>query len=63
MVALTRDHEGKDDGVDRRLEIVVNDVHGDIATATVNSAVYHEYLHLVRTTTGWQIANTLFEVL
>ena len=35
--------------------------HGDIATASVDSATYNEYLHLVRTPGGWQIANALWQ--
>ena len=62
MLELTRQGAGKEDGVDRTLEIVVNDVHGDIAIATVRSAVYYEYLQLVRTSDGWKIANTLWEL-
>jgi hypothetical protein len=61
MLELTRRGEGKADGVDRTLEVDVADVHGDIASATVRSAVYHEYLHLVRTRGGWKIANALWE--
>jgi ketosteroid isomerase-like protein len=60
MLELTRDGEGKADGDDRTLEVEVHGVHGDIATATVRSAVYHEYLHLVRTRDGWKIANALW---
>ena len=61
MLELTRRGEGKADGADRTLRIDVTDVHGDIASATVRSAVYHEYLHLVRTRSGWKIANALWE--
>lgn len=46
---------------DRRIEVEVVDVFGDIASATVLSAVYHEYLHLVRTPDGWKIVNTLWQ--
>jgi hypothetical protein len=46
---------------DREIEVSVVDVHGDIASAIVRSAVYHEYLHLVRTDEGWKIANALWE--
>jgi hypothetical protein len=28
---------------------------------TVRAAVYHELLHLVRTSDGWKIANALWE--
>ena len=46
---------------DRGIEVGVVDVFGDIASATVRSAVYHEYLHLVRTPDGWKIVNTLWQ--
>jgi hypothetical protein len=46
---------------DRAIRVEVVDVHGDIASAIVRSAVYHEYLHLVRTSEGWRIANALWE--
>jgi len=62
MVELTRAGAGVEDGKDRRLEIEIKDVYGDIATAAVRSAVYREYLHLVRTSEGWKIANALWEL-
>jgi len=62
MLELTRRGEGKEDAADRTLEIQVEDVYGDIACATVRSAVYHEYLHLVRTRDGWKIANALWQL-
>jgi hypothetical protein len=46
---------------DRRIEIDVVDVFDDIASATVRSAVYYEYVHLVRTLDGWKIVNTLWQ--
>ena len=46
---------------DRQLEVEVDDVHGTIANATVRSAVYREYVQLVRTPEGWRIVNTLWE--
>jgi len=45
---------------DHRIEVEIADVYGDIATAIVSSAPYHEYLHLVRTSEGWKIANALW---
>ena len=62
MLELTAQGEGAEDGADRTLEIEVHDVFADIASATVRSAVYHEYLQLVRTPAGWQIANTLWQL-
>jgi ketosteroid isomerase-like protein len=46
---------------DPQLEVEVVDVHGSIASVTVRSAVYREYLHLVRTPGGWRIANALWD--
>jgi ketosteroid isomerase-like protein len=60
MLELTAAGEGASDGADRSLEIEVHDVSDDIATATAVSAVYHEYVHLVRTPDGWKIANALW---
>jgi hypothetical protein len=62
MLELTRRGEGRQDGADRTLDVEVHDVYGDIATATVRSAVYHEYLHLVCTREGWKIANALWQL-
>lgn len=61
MVELTAHGEGREDRGDGRLEIEVHDVYKDIATATVHSATYHEYVHLVRTAEGWRIANALWQ--
>jgi ketosteroid isomerase-like protein len=60
MLELTRAGEGKEDGADPRIEVEVADVYGDIACAVVSSAVYHEYVQLVRTSDGWKIANALW---
>ena len=62
MLELTRRGEGKEDAEDRTLDVEVEDLYGDIASATVRSAVYHEYLHLVRTRDGWRIANALWQL-
>ncbi|MGH3066572.1 MAG: nuclear transport factor 2 family protein [Gaiellaceae bacterium] len=52
----------RDPGVDRRgIEIHVDHVHEDIATVTVTSAVYVDYLQLVRVRDGWQIVNVLWD--
>jgi Putative lumazine-binding len=62
MLELTTEGTGAEDATDRRLEVTIEDVYDGIASATVRSAVYHEYLHLVRTSDGWKIANTLFQL-
>jgi hypothetical protein len=46
---------------DRAIDVEVVDSHGDIACATVRSAVYHEYVHLLQTREGWKIVNTLWQ--
>jgi putative lumazine-binding protein len=60
MLELTRAGEGKADAADRTLDVEVDDIYRDVASVTVRSAVYHEYLHLVRTRDGWKIANALW---
>jgi hypothetical protein len=61
MLELTATGAGAEDGVDRQLDVEIADVYGDIASVIVSSAVYHEYLHLVRTPDGWKIANALWQ--
>jgi Putative lumazine-binding len=64
MVEATADGVGRtrDPGSDRRnIEVHVDHVHGDIATVTATSAVYVDYLQLVRTPEGWRIANVLWD--
>ena len=46
---------------DRRIEVHVDHVFGNIATVTTTSAVYVDYLQLVRTCEGWKIANILWD--
>jgi hypothetical protein len=61
MLDATAKQLGKTRDVpDRRIEVEVVDVYGNIATAVVRSAVYREYLHLVRTADGWKIVNVLW---
>ena len=62
MVAWTAAGEGRaeDPGPGRRIEVTVVDVHGTIASAVVDSDVYREYLHLVRTDEGWKVVNALW---
>jgi hypothetical protein len=62
MVAWTAEGEGKevDPGPDRRIDVTVVDVSGNIASVVVHSDVYREYLHLVETDDGWKIVNALW---
>jgi Putative lumazine-binding len=62
MLELTAGGEGRrEDPGDRRIEVHVEDLHDTIANVTVRSAVYREYLGLVRTDDGWKIVNALWE--
>lgn len=58
MVELTANGGGENP--DAVVEIFVDDVSGDIATARVLSPEYLDYLHLARTPEGWKIVNVLF---
>ena len=58
MVELTG--KGGGESPDAEYQIFVDDIEKDIATARVLSLEYLDYLHLVKTTEGWQIVNILF---
>jgi hypothetical protein len=62
MVELTAAGGGKDESPDGglRIDVEVVDLHGNVASVVVRSAVYREYLHLVRTDEGWKIVNALW---
>jgi hypothetical protein len=62
MIDATARGRGRDeDPGDLRIEIEVEDVLGELANVTVRSAVYTEYLHLVRTSDGWKIVNDVWQ--
>lgn len=58
MIELTRSGGGEDP--DATFEVSVDEISGGIATARVVSPEYVDFLHLVKTDDGWQIANVLF---
>jgi hypothetical protein len=61
MLGWTADGEGRrEDPGDRRIDVEVVEAFGNIATVVIRSAVYREYLHLVRTEGGWKIVNALW---
>ena len=62
MIELTESGEGRADAADGHIDVVVEDVYKDMASATVHTATYHEYVHLVRTGDGWGIANVLWQL-
>lgn len=45
---------------DTAIEVVVEHVEGDIASARVATPDYLDYVHLVRTESGWRIVNDLY---
>ena len=63
MVGLTEGDGGRDAGstAEQLIEVDVLDLHQSTASIVVRSREYHEHLHLVRTSNGWQIVNTLWE--
>jgi hypothetical protein len=61
MVEATRLGRGRTrDLPDRAIRIDVTAVSGNIASATVHSAVYEELVLLVRTAEGWRITSTVW---
>jgi hypothetical protein len=63
MIDATSSGRGRaGDPGDRQIVVEVEDVHRTIANVTVRSAVYREYLQLVRTEQGWKIVNSLWEL-
>ena len=61
MLDFVRGGGGAEDKTDDPIEVVVADIHRDIATAVVRSAQYREYLHLVRTRAGWKIVGAFWQ--
>lgn len=60
MVGLTRDGGGSD-VADPAIEVVVDAVDDDIATARTMCADYVDFLHLARSADGtWQIVDIMF---
>jgi len=49
IAAMREPTEGMEDAGDGRIDIEVEDVYKDMASVTVHTATYHEYVHLVRT--------------
>ena len=59
MVELTTSGGGSD-VTDPAIEVFVDDVSDDIASARTVCADFVDFLHLVRTPEGWKIANIIF---
>ena len=60
MIAATAAGDGVLSGDAGEIAVEVVEVYDGIATAVVRSSVYREYLHLVRMSEGWRIANALW---
>jgi hypothetical protein len=61
MIGWTRDGVGPAERpADPTFEVTIDDIHHRIATVTVRSRIYREYLHLVRTPSGWRIVDALY---
>ena len=62
MVGWTRDGDGlAERPADLTTTVTIDDAYHRIATVTVHSNVYREYLHLVRTGEGWRIVHALYQ--
>lgn len=59
MVELTAAGGGRD-VADPAIQVVVEHVSDDIASARTHCADFVDYLHLVRTPEGWRIVDILF---
>lgn len=61
MIRATAEGIGRTrDPGERQTDVRVVDRHGSIAAVVVDSNVYREYLHLMRTGDGWRIVNALW---
>jgi hypothetical protein len=56
-VGKTRLREGQD----ARIQVEIEEIYDTIANVTVRSAIYREYVHLIRTGSGWKIVNTVWQ--
>jgi hypothetical protein len=61
MIGWTRAGDGvADRAAGAEFEITINDLYHEIATVSVRSGIYREYLHLAKTPDGWRILNALY---
>jgi hypothetical protein len=61
MIDMTADGRGKAQDVDdRRIEVDVDEVSGNIASARVRCALYDDHLQLFKTQDGWRIVNVVW---
>lgn len=61
MIGWTRAGDGvAERPADASCDITIGDIYHEIATVSVRSGIYREYLHLVKTPDGWKILNALY---
>jgi hypothetical protein len=60
MIDLTRDGGGRDIPEPHDIRITVDQIGNGIASASVTSRPYREFLHLARTPDGWRIVNAFW---
>ena len=61
MIGWTRDGDGvAEKPADFAFDVTINDMYHQIATVTVHSKIYREYLCLGKTPHGWRILNALY---
>lgn len=64
MIGWTKEGEGRAlllEIGDPQIQVEVEDVYDTIASVTVHSTIYHEYIQLIRTRDGWKIVNVLWQ--
>lgn len=63
MIALTREGRGtkKAPEGERWVDVTIRDVYDRMASVTVISYPYVEYIHLAKFADGWRIVNTIWE--
>jgi Putative lumazine-binding len=63
MIDATADGEGRsEDAADRRIEVKIEYLSGDIASVTCLCHRYVDLLHLIRMPEGWRIVNAVWRL-
>ena len=60
MLSMIKNREGLKFKGDRQIKVTVLDVFKDIAAAKVESAEYHDYVHIGKINGDWVIINVLW---
>ena len=63
MIDATADGEGRrEDAADRRIEVKIEYLSGDIASVTCLNHVFVDLLHLIRMPEGWRIVSSVWRL-